>query len=307
MICAASYSGPNAPFLARQLAEDVRTKHKVPAYIFNHANEERRKQAEDYERARQTALAQGSPVAPRRRIFRIEEQCAVLIGGPGAGWADIDPATSYLKKVRQWPLPDLKLDNGLPAFDQTLDVTPDNTGRPQIKRVNVNPFLTSFVIRNPAVPQASQEKPRFDPFWKKLNANEDFSLLECPQPWTLAVKVYSSPGVVQPSGSGGFLDKIGLGGLRPGEGISAAGLQAHHLADFLRRLGFKAYVLHTRTNSVVTVGEFSGPKDPEMERMQDRLSRLSFKPDPRSPNASRFAAANLELFPRAMPMEVPRP
>src|SRR5262249_28785417 len=43
LICVASYSGPNAPMLARQLALQVRERHRLNAYVFNHADEERRK------------------------------------------------------------------------------------------------------------------------------------------------------------------------------------------------------------------------------------------------------------------------
>src|SRR5579885_1903510 len=104
MICAHSYMGPNAPTLARQLVEEIRQKQHMPAYILNRANAERRRMQEEYERVCRACQEQGVP-RPRRRISRVEEQCAVLIGGPGAGWSSCDDASSFLKKVRQWPLP----------------------------------------------------------------------------------------------------------------------------------------------------------------------------------------------------------
>jgi hypothetical protein len=303
MICAASYMGPNAPSLACQLAEQIRTKHRMPAYILNRANEERLQVQREYERVCRAAAEQGIP-APRRRLVRVEEQCAVLIGGPGNGWSDVDAASSFLKKVRQWPLPELRLENGLSAYDTYFEYN----GGKEPKKVQVNPFQQSFVTRNPTVPQAAKAQNKFDPFWKKLNANEDYSLLKCPKPWTLVVKEYIGAAAVQPQAeSSSFLDKIGLGSWRMGEGIGAAGLQAHHLAEFMNRLGFQAYVLHTRTSSIVTIGGFDSLQDPELEHTQDRLSRLSFRADPNSPNAAQFARTNLELFSRAIPMEVPRP
>jgi hypothetical protein len=304
MICAASYTGPNAPTLARQLTEEIRNKHRTPAYIFNLAEDQRRKLQEDYERAWQAVAGQDVP-RPRRRYVRIEEQCAVLIGGPGAGWSDIDAASSYLKKVRKWDLPELRLPNGIPAYDMKLEATRsrDKNGKMEIKeQVPVNPFHTSFVARNPTLPPAPKEQAKFDPFWKKLNAHEEYSLLKCPQPWTLAVKEYiGATAVREQTESSSFLDKIGLGGNKLGEGLSAAGQQAHYLAEFLQKLGFKAYVLHTRTSSIVTVGAFASREDPEMERTQERLARFSFK------RADTGAPAGLDLFPRAMPMEVPHP
>jgi hypothetical protein len=311
LICAGSYMGPNAPKLAVQLAEEIRTKHHMPAYILNRANEERRKMQEEYDRVCRAAAAQGIPAPSRRRLYKIEEQCAVLIAGPGAGWPGVDDANRFMKKVRQWPLPVLRLENGLPAYDMKFHMkvgADGKSGRPEPEGEPVNPFVTCFVSRNPTVPLPSKPQNKFDPSWKKLNADEEYSLLNCRKAWTLVVKDYGGAMLIQPRAeSSGFLDKIGLGGLRPGEGLGAAGLQAHQLAELLTKVGFKAYVLHTRTSSIVSVGEFDSLDDPEMLRTQDRLSRLSFKADPNHPNAARFAQANLELFPRAMPMEVPRP
>jgi hypothetical protein len=311
MICAASYMGPAAPSLACQLAEQIRSKHRVAAYIFNRANEERKRMQEDYERACRAALEQGIQVPPKKRLYKIEEQCAVLVGG----WPEVDGASGYLKKVRGWPLPELHLDErltaaGLKPYDMKLRVSQkqnaDGSYKVESDGVPVNPFLAAFVTRNPTVPPPSKSQSKFDPIWTKLNANEDYSLLKSPKPWTLVVKEYVGAGVLQPAESSSFLDKLGLGGMKLGEGLSAAGFQAHQLAVFLERLGFKAYVLHTRGNSIVTVGEFDSMDDPQLALTQDRLSRLSFKPDPSHPNAARFAQANLELFPRAIPMEVPR-
>jgi hypothetical protein len=303
LICAASYMGPNAPALAVQLAEQIRARYKMPAFVFNHANEERRRMREELDKARQAAEQQGIVLPHRRRSIRIEEQCAVLIGGPGAGWSNMDDASSYLKTVRKWPLPELKLDNGMPAYDMVHQYVPvGNTGRAELKATPVNPFTSSFVTRNPSVPPDTQPKSKFDPAWKEFNKEEEYSLLHCPKKYTLVVKEYSGAAVIQPHAqSSSFLDKLGLGGKKMGETITAAGYQAHALAELLDKLGMKPYVLHTRNNSIVTVGAFDSPEDPEMARMQDRLSRFSFV-DQRT-----GTPYNLGLFARPVPMEVPHP
>lgn len=238
----------------------------------------------------------------------------MLVGGPNGGWTDPDDANAYLKKVRAWDLPPLRLDSGLSPYDMKLVVAPIPGNQKEGKAVPdgkpINPFHSSIVTRNPTVPRTPTQKPKFDNFWIKLNADEEYSLLKCPKPWTLAVKEYIGTTVVAPhTESSSFLDKIGLGGHHMGEGLTVSELQAHQLAKFLSdpKLGFKAYVLHTRQSSVVTIGEFDGPEDPEMGRTQQRLARLSFQADPRSPNAGRFSKSNLELFARPAPMEVPRP
>ncbi len=314
MICAHSYAGPTAQVLAKQLTEEIRNKQHVPAYVFNHANAERLRMQQEYERVCQAARAQGIPL-PRRRIFRVEEQCAVLVGGPGAGWATVEEASSYLKKVRHWPMPELHLEDGLTAYDMKV---PNNKSATLValagshkprdgQPININPFEGSFVTRNPRAPQAPPQQARFDPIWPKLNAAEDYSLLKCPQPWTLVVKEYLGGGEFRgQGGSSDFLNKL-LGNHPFGEGLSAAGAQAHALAEFLNKLGFPAYVLHMRSSSIVTVGAFRGMDDPEIARTQDRLARLSFQPDMRNPNANMFARSNLELWQHPLPMEVPHP
>src|SRR5262245_9279156 len=70
MICAASYSGPESADLARQLAEQLRTRDKLPAYTYSRSNVERQKQAEENERLKQ--MYPGVPM--RRRTVRIEDQ-----------------------------------------------------------------------------------------------------------------------------------------------------------------------------------------------------------------------------------------
>ncbi len=318
LICAHSYMGPHAPDLARQLTEVIRNKHHMPAYIYNHANAERRRMQEEYERACRAAAERGIPLpagptlpgqpgaGPRRRVIRVEEQCAVLIGGPGAGWSTIEDASSFLKKVRGWPLPELHLDprTGMSPYDMKLTAKPIPGNNKELKVVPdgkpINPFETSFTIHNPTVPQAAREQNKFDPLWTKLNADEDYSLLKCNQAWTLAVKEYQGGAPVVPrSESSAFLDKL-FGSHQVGESLSLAGAQAHALAEFLTKLGFKAYVLHTRNSSVVTVGAFRGIDDPEMARTQDRLARFSFK-------KADGSSAGIDLWQRPMPMEVPHP
>jgi hypothetical protein len=302
LICATSYTGHLAPQLAVQLAEHIRTQHHVPTYIYNLANEERRRMAEEWERAPQASAANRSALPARRRSVRIEEQCAVLIGDPGAGWADADAASHFLKTVKSWPLPELKVEKGMLGHDEMVNIGPDASGKLAIKnRVPINPFLTSFVLPNPSMPHQARPQNKYDPAWEKFNKYESFSLLKCPKPYTLAVREYAGTSVVQPAaGSGGFLEKIGLGGSKLGEGLGAAGCQAHALAEFLQKLGFQPYVLHTRTSSVVTVGAFDSPQDPEMIRTQDRLARFSFTGPTHEP-------INLGLFNPAVPITVPHP
>ena len=106
---------------------------------------------------------------------------------------------------------------------------------------------------------------------RKLNAVEPFSLLACKKPFTLAVKDFPTPTIVQAKGSGGaFLDSLGIG-KASGQREDAAAKSAHLLAEWLRQGRIDAYVLHTKYTSIVCVGNFDTPDDPNLRTMKSLL------------------------------------
>ena len=225
-----------------------------------------------------------------------EDQFAVLLGG----FSDMDAAGAQLKKVRKWDFPNMKLKSGKPAFD-TYDVYEPVPGKKtfDLKRYPVNPFHTAMVVPNPTLPPRKKTVAKVDPLWKKLNASESRSLYKSPKAWTLAVQEFRGANVIQSaSASSGFLEKLGLGD-HLGKRLDNSAKMAEQVCDMFKKLGFKSYVLHTRYNSVVTVGEFDSPNDPEMMRTQQQLARMSFKDG--STGGTAF-----KLFAKALPMEVPR-
>ena len=288
MICAASYSGPDAPELSRQMAAQIRSRYGIPAYCFNHADEERKKQKEMLDQAQKLH----SIVPMRRRTIRVEEQCAVLVGG----YPDLETARKVLEKIKNEKAPELKLASG--RSTQDIVFTPDEDGK--TKSWAVNPFQNAFVSRNPSLPVQSSAK--VDPLWWKLNQEEQYSLLENPRNWTLVVKGYGGARTMtaQATQTGtGFLDKIWSGQAKQGDTLDATAAQAHELARVLRQLNFEAYVLHTRTSSIVTVGSFTENAGPEVERIRQQLKALKdrlaqTKQDP------------FQLYQYPNPMPVPR-
>lgn len=297
VICAASYSGPDAPELARQVALVLRDRHRLPAYTFNHADEQRQQYEEEYKRLK--ARYPGVPI--KRRTVRLQEHCAVLIGG----FKDMDSASLALEQVRALPLPELKLggDKTPYAMMSTLVPDPEHKDRMKVKREPVNPFSTAMVVRNPTVPRQPRQKAQFDPFLEKLNAEEEFNLLKSPKPWTLLVKEYTCSAVVpRETAASTFLQMLGLGKVKPADVLGAGALQAHELAKVLRsrNFGFTAYVLHTRNGSAVTVGEFDGPEDPALAQAQARLASMRVW-------SPQLQGDPLGLLPTPIPVQVPRP
>jgi hypothetical protein len=295
MICAASFTGPQAPQLAHGLVVELRQNYGLPAYVFNRGAEERRKEQERVEKIRQQQreflkqLGASTEVVPARvKTIRIEEQFAVLLGG----YKDIDTARKELDRIKKLKSPPTQFCNyvAIAGLDQAGEL--DKKGG-EVQRSFVNPFQTSFVVPNPTVPHERPDPSKVDPLLKQLNAGESFSLLKCPQPYTLVVTSFQGASVIQPrSEPSSFLTKLGLGS-KSGDMLQASALQAHSVAEVLRKLNFEAYVLHRRYDSLVTVGGFSGPDDPKLAATQRQLAGLKLDP--------------IQLLPQAVPFQIPRP
>ena len=198
--------------LAEELAEYIRTKHKLPAYLYDwgrvqRGEEEkrvadRRKQQEDLMKAMGATNVVGSA---RIKTVRIEDEFAVLIGG----WKDMDTARKALDSIRKLPPPPEHLCH---KMFQTVQ-TKDGKGS-EVKEAAVNPFLSAMVAPNMTAPRPKDDndpnKP--DPLLGRLNAGESYSVLKCSKPWTLVVKVYNGHSqIVNPEKSPSLMDKIGFG------------------------------------------------------------------------------------------------
>jgi hypothetical protein len=253
-----------------------------PAYVFDYSGEEKRKAKELLDERYRNIPEEARP----KRTIRVEDQWGVFIGG----YKDLESAGGDLIRVKK-----LKWD-GLKKTD--LDYVPNlKTG--QI--LEVSPFAYSFASRNPTIPQPKTDPNAPDPVWKDLNDGRPFNLLKCGKPWTLAVKQLQGLNVVQErSVSSKFLSLLGMGE-NSGQLLDASAKQAEEVARVLRLMKFEAYVLHTRTASVITVGAYDSPEDPRLQQVQRQLRSLTFQnsSDPR-------AAQLLQFFAQPLPMRVPQ-
>ncbi len=307
MICACYFSGPAAPDLAHQMVTQIRTRYNTPAYLFDFAEEERKKEQELLDQQRQAlpfdAPPDGSDIVrqiPRRHpTIHVEEQCAVLIGG----YADEDAAHKALLAVKKWGPPAINTPEGVLPFGSIID-----HGKEHI--IN-NPFTSmSMVVRNPTVPHDAAVDPIKDKFLITLNADEEFSMLQCPQKYTLAVKEYLGAAMVQQQGGlDGFLGAIGKGGdkssERAGESLAVAANNAHELAKLLHKGGAEVYVLHTRTTSVVSIGSFDSPDDPRIKEVCAQYARWQQMVGGGQPDGAKKNP--MGLFPNPVLVKAPHP
>jgi hypothetical protein len=318
MVCVHSYVTKDAPEFARQMASELRSTYKLPAYVFTYGLEERQK---EYERvkdllAKQREFFKGRELpymySPRAKegptvpmlsndipleyaktllkdAKQIQLQCAVVIGG----YQSQDAAHRAADAIHKLPQPDpnkVKLD--VRFYGEKQDPMDVNLKFKSGAAEYVNPFKKAFVCRNPSIKQDSnsQSSDALDiNVLRRLNADESYSLLNCKKPITLAIKQFQTyTAVASRDDAPSILEKLGLK-TRAGEGIDQAAHDAHVLADLLRKnKKLDAYVLHTKYSSVVTVGGYDSLEDPGLRATQSMLgshlrewSSLMFFAEPR--------------------------
>lgn len=283
------YIGPKAPEMARQMVMELRNHYRLQAFVFNHGAEEKRKEDARVkaiiEKQRQFLVEKNLPLNTPLRVKRVpfEEQCAVLIGD----FPDDAAARRGLSDIRRLKPPDPNRVSLAKIYEGEID---EKTGKGKITREEFdNPFNRAYAIQNPLLKkERSQDTQESDlAAMRLLNRGEDYSLFNCAKPYTLVIKQFTTPNVTQPrSGSGSFLAALGLN--KSGDGLDNAALNAHNLAELMRKsFQLEAYVLHTRHSSIVSIGGFDGIADPRMRSTQEML-------------------VNRLKVPSALPMPVPR-
>jgi hypothetical protein len=282
MICATCYVGPQSAQLAHEMVLEIRSRYGLPAFVRNKGEEQRREQRERLKKYHEEHPEANVPL----RIERIQDQCAVLIGG----YPDMDSAHRMLKQVKKFPPP--SNERLCPIFSEVGPANED--GNAPIRIAAANPFAKSFVCRNPSMPAENKMANRKnDPLLKKFNAGEKYSLLQCKKPYTLMVAAYQGMSTIQQEEKTSFMEKL----WGNNHALEASGQNAHNLAEVLHNppLGFEAYVLHIREGSIVTIGGFDSPDDPRLREVEKALQERM-----RVDQGGVFLA-------NPLPIEVPRP
>lgn len=289
MIMVISYTGKEGPMRARKMCIELRTKNRVPAYVFVYGAEERRKELERVRKIveQQQAFFKQNNLTPdqplRIRHQHIDVHHAVLIGG----YPDNASATAALATVRAWPQPD----------PSKVDLDVGHYVHPGGKKEAgyINPFKRAFVCRNPTVKNDAPAEPKIDvAAMRRLTGDEPYSLFNCKKPYTLAVKEFQTPFMMHDRDTPSTIWES-LTGSKV-ERQDSARISAHNLADVLRKVKLEAYVLHSKFSSTVTIGSFDSPDDPALRSMQELLAERFNQPP----------FTQIQFFHRPVPMAVPR-
>jgi len=325
--------GPSAMTLAEALAREIRDQYRVQAFLFEHVSEERKAEATaiaaararasqyaaQWDKLREKAQLQGMEFLEpdhkiRYKTVNYKDQIAVLVGG----FKSEEEARKALDTVRKWPPPQTKVKDHLGRDVLLMDMgtifRPGPSGKQLLQEAPINPYLTATVVPNPTVRrEVETEGGKVDPFIIKLNEGRPYNLMMATKGWTLGVKSFNAPvEIVNKDAGNSVMKKFGSG--KGADALAAGAEQAESMAKLLREmkgangqpLALEAFVLHTRTASLVTVGQFDGPNDPEMLRVRQMLGKMTARVTEDRTGLKPVANAP-SLFGNLIPMPIPRP
>ena len=172
------------------------------------------------------------------------------------------------------------------------------------------PFAAAFMTVNPLRKSDDMARSKTDSVTKSLNSGIDNALVNLKRKYTLKVATFTGKSVI-PMGNSRFAGqeanfdleiKKKDGGL---DSLARAGEDAAQLAYALRQssaaarecLGsdrFEAYVYHDKYKSIVTVGGFDSPNDPEIRRLAE-IFHSKYKENPEKKGDYELTSATLSL------------
>lgn len=303
MICVHTYKGPEAHQMARQMVSVLRAKpYELWAYVYNftsdarHQHEVQNKQI--IEKYKQLMKLTGqTKLNVRLPSFKIEDEVGILVGG----YKDMETARRALTEIKKLPMPDPKL----VKLDKMWIFEKDDK---QAKEMFVNPLASGMVVRNPTAPKQNVKDSPYDlAVLKRLNSDEPLTLLKNPRKFSLAIKEYRLPVYIRQNSSLDInpLKKTGLVMPSNNNPEDPSAHNAHTLAEWLRsQYKVEAYVLHTQTSSVVTIGAFDNLEDPQVKTLQQRIGTIHNQFAQLAQQNPQFDG--LQIFPIGFPMQVPR-
>ncbi len=246
--------------LAEQFADYIRKTYKINAYVYPRGWVLR--QERDVETTTRIKAIKDyyhkQGIEPTAQMLRVKtvsvpDEFTVFVAPARGTLSDREMAIDFANQVRKLSAP--------PEFNDVLSQGRDNEEN-SAKGNRFNAFLASMPGMNPMIPKSittNVETPKADDFLMKLNSGETYSLLhKTRRKWTLLVQTYGGGGTVMQAGANG------AGSGEASDRLERAALQAHNVAELLRANKVEAYVMHTRTHSMVFVGDYETGDDREL-------------------------------------------
>ena len=155
------------------------------------------------------------------------------------------------------------------------------------------PLKGAFLTLNPVLSPEEAASRQQDPLLVKLNATGDYSLYSNPKKYTVVVASFYGQSITQ---IGRNRDVDSDRKFKLTDSLDSAGQNAYDLCKVLRKgnfntqtdpnrpaelKAFDAYVFHERNRSIVCVGGFDRPDDPQIRRIVETF-RAKTRPHPQS-------------------------
>jgi hypothetical protein len=335
------YDGANARDDAYELAQELRTKHQLFAYVFHSVPEaEDESVLEDRMREKEIleSLAQAGqgdiplymPTKKRKsqKLSVTTEQYAVVVGNfQSINDNDINRTFEKIKGlesdcvVAQMQRETAEAER-TGTFDKSMLIDLTRMSIREQTNNTIAPFVSAIKSTNPLLP-AEYFTNRVDDFVQKLNKDSQYSLLRCPGKYTVKVAEFGGNIVADPKQIAAIEKNEKI--LTAKSKLERAGDKAENVCHALREKGWEAYTFHDRTRSIVTVGSFNslGQKDrdgviveydPQIVNIYNIFSVgdiSKIKEVVRPSRDEQFqigkSILNIPLLPFPEPMEVPKP
>lgn len=145
------------------------------------------------------------------------------------------------------------------------------------------PLRTAFCLPNPLNKVPNEPDAKSQVVLQKINMGKN-SIFNCAGEYTLEAALFTG-GIAYTDAQAKNFEKHSL--------LEAAGEHAEQVCTFLRGKGYDAYTYHALTYSVVAVGSFGSPNDPQIEPLRKQIAGMN------------VASTNLMLSANPAIMKVP--
>jgi hypothetical protein len=129
-------------------------------------------------------------------------------------------------------------------------------------------LVKAFMTRNPLLSAEEMSRKNRDPLIVRLNSGVDHSLFENRGKYTLVVASFNGQSSVKRKEFENF-DRMLANKAKIS--LDNAAREAWELMTVMRKKGIDAYIYHERYRSIVTVGAFKSPNDPEAARLTENF------------------------------------
>jgi len=250
-ILACPFSGEYAEQEAKELVLELRTRYKLPAYIY------RKKFDFGRETFGRGIDRFGAPLRMQYQQGSEINECAVMVGDYPS--VDDPEAQETLQKLKYCRPRCLELEGGRPTGRSLAGwrLIQQAILAPGSDKKKKGPLGHAFITTNPLLSKDYFVPQGIDRLVEQMNEGCRHSLLDCPGKYTVQVAHFTGRVVI---------DQSEIAALESGKQMKSrlveAGEKAEQLTTALRLKGYEAYQFHDRYASIVTVGSFDSTGAP---------------------------------------------